>query len=105
MKKILLAEDDALLNRTLTYNLASDGYEVTSALNARTAAKYLDGDEYDLALLDVNLPDGSGWELCRRARETRPGGRGQGHLPGGSRPALHRPSGPQVHTLYPLKRI
>ncbi len=37
MKRILLVENDALLNKTLAYNLISDGWEVTPALNARTA--------------------------------------------------------------------
>ena len=49
----------------LTYNLASDGYETTSVLNARTAAEKLNGNEYDLVLLDINLPDGNGYDLCR----------------------------------------
>ena len=39
MKKILLVEDDALLNKTLTYNLISEGYDTVSALNAGTAAQ------------------------------------------------------------------
>ena len=64
MKKILLVEDDALLNKTLTYNLISEGYDITSALDADTAAKLLTQTEYDLALLDINLPDGSGYDLC-----------------------------------------
>lgn len=72
MKRILLAEDDALLNRTLTYNLASDGYEVTAALNARAAEKYLARGGFDLALLDVNLPDGSGYELCKLIKSDWP---------------------------------
>lgn len=39
MKKILLVEDDDLLNKTLTYNLISEGYVTVSALNAGTAAE------------------------------------------------------------------
>ena len=65
MKRILLVEDDALLNKTLAYNLSSDGWDVTPALNARTAAALLAGTEYDLVLLDINLPDGNGYDLCR----------------------------------------
>ena len=65
MKKILLVEDDALLNKTLTYNLISEGYDTVSALNAGTAAGLLTQTEYDLVLLDINLPDGSGYDLCR----------------------------------------
>ena len=65
MKKILLVEDDALLNKTLTYNLISEGYDTVSALNAGTATQLLTQTEYDLVLLDINLPDGSGYDLCR----------------------------------------
>ena len=64
MKRILLVEDDALLNKTLAYNLTSDGWDVTPALNARTAASLLAGRSYDLVLLDINLPDGNGYDLC-----------------------------------------
>ena len=39
MKRILIVEDDNLLNKTLAYNLTSDGYEVTEALNARAYLK------------------------------------------------------------------
>ena len=65
MKQILIVEDDALLNKTLTYNLISDGYNVTSSLNAKTAANLLSETEYDLVLLDINLPDGNGYDLCK----------------------------------------
>ena len=37
MRKILIVEDDTLLNRTLGYNLASDGYEITAAYNHKDA--------------------------------------------------------------------
>ena len=72
MKKILLVEDDALLNKTLTYNLTLEGYDTTSALNADTAADLLARTEYDLALLDINLPDGSGYDLCRLIKPENP---------------------------------
>ena len=72
MKRILLVEDDALLNRTLVYNLVSDGWDVTSALNARTAADLLAGRSYDLVLLDINLPDGNGYDLCGLIKPEHP---------------------------------
>ncbi len=72
MKKILLVEDDALLNKTLTYNLISEGYDTVSALNAGTAAQLLTQTEYDLVLLDINLPDGSGYDLCRLIKPENP---------------------------------
>ena len=50
MKQILIVEDDSFLNKMLAYNLTADGYGVTSALNARTAAAGLscplDGEPY-----------------------------------------------------------
>ena len=58
MKQILIVEDDSFLNKMLDYNLTADGYGVTSALNARTAAEAIRQREFDLVLLDINLPDG-----------------------------------------------
>ena len=72
MKRILIVEDDTLLNKTLAYNLRSDGWDVTQALNARSAADLLAGTEYDLVLLDINLPDGSGYDLCRLVKPGHP---------------------------------
>ena len=72
MKKILLVEDDDLLNKTLTYNLISEGYDTISALNVGTAAELLVQAEYDLVLLDINLPDGSGYDLCRLIKPENP---------------------------------
>lgn len=65
MKRILIVEDDNLLNKTLAYNLTLDGYEVSGALNAKTAFDKLAMTEFDLVLLDINLPDGSGYEICK----------------------------------------
>ncbi len=72
MKKILVVEDDDLLNKTLTYNLISEGYDTSSALNVNTAAGLLDYTEYDLVLLDISLPDGSGYDLCRMIKPEKP---------------------------------
>ena len=65
MKQILIVEDDSFLNKMLAYNMTADGYGVTSALNARTAAAAIRQREFDLVLLDINLPDGNGFELCK----------------------------------------
>jgi len=72
MKRILLVEDDTLLNKTLSYNLISEGYDITSALNANTAAELLARAEYDMVLLDINLPDGNGYDLCRIIKPANP---------------------------------
>lgn len=68
MQKILIVEDDPLLNRTLNYNLTLDGYCVISAHNYRDAVHHLKETEFDIALLDINLPDGNGLALCEEIR-------------------------------------
>ena len=72
MKQILIVEDDSFLNKMLAYNLTADGYGVTSALNARTAADAIRHREFDLVLLDINLPDGNGFELCKLIKPQHP---------------------------------
>lgn len=72
MKRILIVEDDKLLNKTLAYNLASDGYDITSVLNAKAASDKLTMAEYDLVLLDINLPDGNGYDLCKLIKPKHP---------------------------------
>ena len=72
MKQILIVEDDSFLNKMLAYNLTADGYGVTSALNARTAAEAIRQREFDLVLLDINLPDGNGFELCKLIKPQHP---------------------------------
>ncbi len=72
MKQILIVEDDSFLNKMLAYNLTADGYGLTSALNARTAADVLRQREFDLVLLDINLPDGNGFELCKLIKPQHP---------------------------------
>ena len=69
MRKILIVEDDKVLNKTLAYNLTADGYEVTSAYSFLDAVERLKKSEFDIALLDINLPDGNGLELLQWIRE------------------------------------
>lgn len=71
-QQILIVEDDRLLNQTLTYNLSLEGYVADSALNAKTAAAYIQTTDYDFILLDINLPDGSGYNLCRQITAKHP---------------------------------
>ncbi|MBZ9609560.1 response regulator transcription factor [Clostridium estertheticum] len=68
MKQILVVEDDTLLNKTLSYNLNEEGYEVDSALNMFAAINYVNQKEYHLIILDVNLPDGNGFDLCQKVK-------------------------------------
>ena len=57
MKKILIIEDDTILNKTLSYNLVSEGYETASAYSYAMAETLLQ-EGFHLALLDVNLQIG-----------------------------------------------
>ena len=70
--RILVVEDDRLLNNTLCYNLNTAGYAVDSALTKSAASSFLTKQDYNLIVLDVNLPDGNGFDFCREVKERRP---------------------------------
>lgn len=72
MKQLLIVEDDALLNKTLCYNLTADGFSITSASNMKTASALIKTNTFDLALLDVGLPDGNGFDLCQALKALHP---------------------------------
>ncbi|WP_346904937.1 response regulator, partial [Faecalicatena contorta] len=69
MERILVVEDDRILNMTLSYNLKSAGYEVESVMNAADAKAIAVEHQFALVVLDVNLPDGNGYEVCRAIKE------------------------------------
>lgn len=71
MKKILVVEDDKILNMTLAYNLRNAGYEVDSVMRAADATQKAKEDAYDLVVLDVNLPDGNGFDVCKVIKEAQ----------------------------------
>ena len=68
MKKILVVEDDVMLNSGLCYNLELDEYKAVSAHDAATALEKIKNETFDLVILDVNLPDGDGFELCKKIK-------------------------------------
>lgn len=68
MKKILVVEDDTLLNKTLCYNLTLAGHSADAALSAVSARGLFKKQEYDLIILDINLPDGNGFDLCQEIK-------------------------------------
>ena len=70
--RILVVEDDKLLNSTLCYNLSMSGYDVDSALSKGAAMRFFAEQTYGLAVLDVNLPDGNGFDLCRAMKKKKP---------------------------------
>jgi len=65
---ILLVEDDDITSTFLADNLAADGYDLLVADCARDAKHLLERKFPDLALVDLNLPDASGFELLRHVR-------------------------------------
>jgi DNA-binding response OmpR family regulator len=64
--RLLVVEDEADLADAIARGLRRHGYAVDVAGGAMTAEEKLRGNGYDLAILDWNLGDGSGLELCRR---------------------------------------
>lgn len=70
---VLLVEDEAPARAFLERHLTEDGFEVVSADRAGRALELLERSDPDLVLLDVGLPDGSGFEVCRRLREGEAG--------------------------------
>jgi len=70
--RLLLVEDDVNVASTLSARLAADGYAVTHAPRVRAAREALAGEAFQVALLDVGLPDGDGFEVARLLRETSP---------------------------------
>jgi DNA-binding response OmpR family regulator len=69
MGQILLLEDDANLNETITEFLEESGHKVVSTYDGYEAQEKLYESEYDLLLLDVNIPGINGFELLRESRE------------------------------------
>lgn len=67
---ILVVEDDAMLNAGLCYNLELDGYAAIPAKSVSSALAELKKHRFDLAILDVNLPDGDGFSLCQTIKST-----------------------------------
>ena len=67
-KLILLVEDETTLRGIIARNLVSRGYRVIEADCAREALARLNENEPDLMVLDINLPDRSGWDVLREMR-------------------------------------
>lgn len=68
MRKILIIDDDADLSFIISEMLESYGYRVTCAENAEKAFDILEKESFHLLLLDINLPDSTGFEICRELR-------------------------------------
>jgi len=71
MKTILLVEDDRSLGATLQARLSREGYQVSWVETKQRALTKLEDAFWDLIILDVGLPDGSGFELARELKANR----------------------------------
>ena len=69
MPKVLIVEDDIQITRSLQLNLKLDGFIVECASTIAEAEKVIATGDFDLLLLDVGLPDGTGLDLCQKVRE------------------------------------
>ena len=68
MKQIFFVEDDLSLINGLTYAMRKEGYEITVARTSLEADRLWENGKYDLVILDVSLPDGSGFDFCKKIR-------------------------------------
>lgn len=65
MSKILLVEDNETIILGLEYLFKEEGFEYKIAKNKKEALQTVNQEKFDIILLDVTLPDGSGFEICK----------------------------------------
>lgn len=68
MSRLLLVEDDESLALGIEFSLKDEGYEVLRAATLEEGKSLFNLEDFDLLILDINLPDGSGYELCKYVR-------------------------------------
>lgn len=69
MKRIFLVEDDKKIAKNLSLLLQAEGFHVTHAYTQQEAVTLLWENKFDLALVDLSLPDGSGFSVCTELKE------------------------------------
>ncbi|MBU5317363.1 response regulator transcription factor [Clostridium bornimense] len=69
MNNILLIEDDMDLQEGLCFSLNMDGYKIDSAKTRKEGEILICKNDYELIIMDCNLPDGNGFEMCRNIRK------------------------------------
>jgi two-component system catabolic regulation response regulator CreB len=72
MSRVLLVEDEPAIADTLVYALETECFSVTHTLTGIDALAAAARESFDLAILDIGLPDITGLDVCRRLRETSP---------------------------------
>jgi len=71
MHRVLLVEDEGAIAQTVEFALRADGFDTAHALTGRAALALATAGPFDLAILDVGLPDIDGFALCRELRRSR----------------------------------
>lgn len=71
MKKILLVEDSDSIILGLKYSLEQESFKVTVTKTVEETKKIIEKEEFDLILLDITLPDGNGFEICKYIKEKK----------------------------------
>ncbi|ACA46541.1 response regulator transcription factor [Clostridium botulinum] len=70
MKSTLLVEDNMSLNRGIQFSLMKEGYNVIATDSIKESQQKLNKEKVDLIILDINLPDGNGFDYCLDIRKT-----------------------------------
>jgi len=69
MNRLLLVEDDEALSMGIEFTLKDEGYQVLTAGTIKEGKTLIEREKLDLVILDVNLPDGNGYNLCKLIRD------------------------------------
>jgi DNA-binding response OmpR family regulator len=67
-KKVLVVDDDRVIQQLLVVNLELEGYDVVTASDGEQAIERIGSAKPDLVLLDIMMPKYDGWEVCRQAK-------------------------------------
>lgn len=68
-RRVLIVDDEPDIRLLIRINLLAAGYEVLEAGNGREAIDILEGEEPDLVLLDLRLPELDGWDVLEHLKE------------------------------------
>jgi DNA-binding NtrC family response regulator len=71
-ESILVVDDDADVRKSLSMILSKEGYSVETVENGKQATKILEKSRFDIALIDIKLPDMEGTELLQRLKKNQP---------------------------------
>ena len=67
--KLFLLEDDGAIATGLAYSLQNEGYTVSIAKTVKEAREIISNEDFSLYILDLTLPDGSGYDVCKAIKK------------------------------------